>query len=120
MDAVLERIADADLITSHFGEWPAFHDSEVLSIELTRDGEPRLTMRLNAFSCVVTFRFFDVAGVELAYFNHQNVLFSLTFTSNGEQLRVDLAGVFGLSGKFTCSRAEVVSLEPLEGTGAAR
>ena len=85
-------------LTSIFGRWPSFHDSEVLSIRLEREAKDRwsgptlystvhvFAARLNEDSrtgvefynhTLVTFRFNLVVDLELSGFNQQNAIFDL-------------------------------------------
>jgi hypothetical protein len=149
----MNDIAGAAMLLEHFGYWPSFHDAEVLHVSLDRhkDAPPTLTLRVHAFDstgeldargygvlqkhCVATMRFTDVADVELAGFNVQNVLGGLTIapvtvspdekraaymTGSLDRFRreVVLDGLYGLHGSFVCHNAEVVSVEALIGAPA--
>jgi hypothetical protein len=104
----IERlIHNAQLVVDFFGEWPAFHDAEVLKVTLLRDIDspppwlrdgaasqgPCLEAAIYAFSSSgkvdaagyydiikqskVTLRFYDVTELFIEDFNGQNVLFAL-------------------------------------------
>jgi hypothetical protein len=121
----------SEKLTSIFGEWPSFHDAEVLRFALDRSGAegPTLEAEVHLFAVTsdvdatghhilknhtrVTLRFTEVAVCDLEGFNHQNVLFSLTTsnldpaTNEGRRLQVELSASYGLSATFQCKRAIV-------------
>jgi hypothetical protein len=125
----------AEKLTSVFGDWPRFHDAEIIAAQLIRDRDqpksPRLELMLrwwlkaytwNGHSypesdSQITLRFHNVDQVELSEFNHQNVVDSLTISSpddNPDWLAVDLNSSFGLLGSFRCRSLEVVEVIPFE------
>jgi hypothetical protein len=126
------EIPGADELVQWFGYWPTFHDSEVLSIELTRSHGSRV--RIHAFErtsevddrgyyvlakhAIVTFTLEGfpsdregITNTRIDYFNHQNVLSSARVerTNNGYVLVLD--GIFGVDGSISCERMSV-SLQP--------
>ena len=128
---VVDLIRNGELVTSHFGFWPSFHDAEVMRVELTRgEGDPALILDLYAFEmlpevdergvyklakrCVVTLACNGCRGLELDGFNEQNVLAQLTIEPEGELLRVVLHPCYGIWAEFTCERVEVLRVRPLE------
>jgi len=134
--AVPERIEDADRLLRIFGEWPSFHDAEVVGLSLERDGAngPSLDLRIHVFEttpeldpagcCVqknhtlVTLRFLGLELEHLVDFNEQNVLFDLHVTPldpgehEGRRIGVRLASSYGLGGEFQCSRCVVADVRP--------
>jgi hypothetical protein len=77
------------LLSEQFGEWPSFHDSEVLSIDFNRSkkrGNPTIVVKVRAFEmtskvnengyyklinhCDIEFNFESVEDVTLNGFNH--------------------------------------------------
>lgn len=99
----------------------------MLDLVLDRTG-PTLTMRVHVFSTstttdergyfkrerecvVVTLKFSRVDNIELAEFNHQNVLRDMQVVESESALRVTSQGVFGLSGSFRCDRIEIVTIQ---------
>lgn len=122
-----------------FGEWPSFHDAEILSVLLDRnpqDGRygPTITVKVHCFQMtsevvdgyyktikhnVVTFAFYDVVEFHLSYgFGQQNSL-SEFFISDirADQLeninyKVSFDAHTNCDLNFKCSKIEVLSMEP--------
>lgn len=123
--------ADYWLVTNHhhlialYGEWPSFHDAEVLSLTLDRNG-PTLELRLymyelrenpyeeatkvRAREIEVLFHFTGIRDAKLFDFNGQNVLAELTFEKQPEGLRISLHTLNGLYGTFLCDLCEIARL----------
>src|SRR5689334_4858170 len=98
-------IANAERVTSVYGGWPNFHDAEVLSLALDREG-PSLVTRIWTFQVdrneldsqgcykrrkysVITFRFAGVEDLVIEGFNIQNVLSAIIFEPSDKGLRVN-------------------------------
>lgn len=139
VSGIPDGIRGHEELVALFGRWPTFHDAEVLSIALMRDEGRRLTGPVcTAVVCpigepgapaeegpLVTLRFYDVYDLHLRGFNHQNPILGLEVVpfdaARGSQAlapgRLEVTfmevaeGDFGA--RFTCSRVEVVSLQPL-------
>ncbi len=131
-----EKIIDHETVIDHFGYWPTFHDSEVLSICFQRDHimdapGPSLVVKLYAFEmtsevtednfykiikhCVITIEFDGVEMNEFNGFNHQNALWGVEVTTGRdidakEVIKVELSQSFGVECNFTCRGAYVTSL----------
>lgn len=103
------------------GEFPSFHDSEVVAVSLNRAGVSRISIRfvgrrrdastsewiiLEHF--IVTFLLEAVTDLELQGFNHQNVIARLTLSLRESGIRLELWPCFGLAGWID---AEKVSIE---------
>ncbi len=120
MEELIQAIPGAQQLFDWFGSWPSFHDAEVLSIELNRTGPSKIkvhtfatTNRVNPKGfyicdkhCIVTFTLDDITDVEFAHFNHQNVLSSLAFGRENEELMMTFWASYGVEGtvkarKFT-------------------
>ena len=134
----MNAIEHRDRLTSIFGQWPSFHDAEVIRLVLDRAGPeaPTLETQIHVFAAtpevdstghhvltkhmLVTLRFTDVDLESLDSFNEQNVLFELSFSSippvehEGRGIRVEMASSFGLAAAFECKRAIVTGVEPYE------
>lgn len=127
------RISRRELLTSIFGEWPSFHDAEVLKVVLDRKGCEllasiyvfRMTSEVDTNGyyvldnkVVATIRFTGIAQLELRYFNHQNVLFDLGIRDvsaeqdDGLNFEVEFNTSFGMEANFRCAEIEVVSVVP--------
>jgi len=130
----MRHIDGAEKLTSIFGKWPSFHDGEVwsLSYERTADGFDVVAI-IHVFAMTsevddrgyfklvnhtrAQLRFVDCADVNLAGFNHQNVLFSLQMTEDERPeaerpLAALLETSYGLEGRLLCRRIQVVEAIP--------
>ena len=135
----LNKIQNSHLLTDVFGKFPSFHDAEVHRLNLER-GETRsfnstLFALIHVFQMtsevdeknhyvlknhvLVEFRFLKVSDLEIAGFNHQNVLQFLeikeTLEAEGEaEFDVLFEGIFGVSAKFHCEAISIESVTPYE------
>ena len=134
---VEERIVGYHRLTSLFGYWPSFHDSEVLCVRLERrqfiEGiGPNLDALIHVFEMtsevspdgsyvlrhhsLVHFRFHGVVELRLEGFNLQNMLWELAISDIGEQqserihFQVEFVPSFGLSASFQCNRIELLTV----------
>lgn len=136
---VFEHITGADRLTDRFGGWPSFHDAEVLRLVLDRHGAngPIAEMLVHTWlmtdnvdaqghyvlekHTLVRFLFEQVTSIEVAGFNHQNVLFGLDFseeTVEGERaFRVTLDPSYGLGGSLVCGLVVVADVTPCDEHG---
>jgi hypothetical protein len=126
-------------ITSVFGYWPSFHDSEVLWIHLERrqliEGiGPQLNALIHVFEMtsevspsgfyvlrhhsLAHFRFHDFVELKLEGFNFQNMLWELAISDIREQqlerihFQVDFVPSFGVGASFQCHRIELLRVTP--------
>ncbi len=115
-------------LLDQFGFVPVFHDGEVLSVVLHRDGVAMtLTLLVPVYrnravldKVEVVLEFLDIETLHLEGFNHQNVISSLTFETVVEKteyskeevqrIHVDLDTVFGMWATFSCSTVHVKSV----------
>jgi hypothetical protein len=113
-----QRIEGAQAIFDEFGEWPSFHDAEVVRLELSREAKAPallLTIKYSAGAHrrlsgdrVFRFAFASIADVELFDFNEQNVLAQLTLMDAGSgRGAATLHSLYGVRGKFTYASAVV-------------
>jgi hypothetical protein len=121
-------IFGAESIVSWFGEWPTFHDAEILELYLNRQGFSRLT--LNAWltsketyekngdqyfrkkrGAVITFRFAEILDLQLADFSNQNVISSLSVEQKSGAHRLTLSPCYGINGNIE-ARGLSVELVP--------
>lgn len=136
---VVENIGGHGKAISHFGHWPSFHDSEVVSITLERDArenelEPVLIARIHAFNTtdkvdakgyfvtekhgVVRFRFTGIRELSLSEFNCQNALMDISFVDiadrqmEGLRFEVSFDPAYGVSCSFQCASIEIEGIEP--------
>jgi hypothetical protein len=126
-------IKGSDKVIAHFGEWPRFHDMEVISVTFERRGPEapwielvmyvwKYTGRLTPSGhyeqdrhALVRFRCEQVTKNSLEGFNNQNVLDALNFTNGqGEEapMRVDFPSNYGVVGFIECARVSVVDVVP--------
>ena len=136
----LNKIQNSHLLTDVFGKFPSFHDAEVHQFNLlrgeTRFFNPMLFATIHVFEMtsqvdeknryvlknhvLVEFRFSKVSDLEIAGFNHQNVLQFLEITeaseADGEETEFEVLfeGIFGVSAKFRCEAVSVESVTPYE------
>jgi len=86
---VVEKISGHDKVARVFGQWPSFHDAEILRAVLVRRPsftslDLELTVHVlaqnSAAHTLVTLRFGKVELDHFAGFNHQNVIDDLAIT----------------------------------------
>ena len=126
------EIANEEQVTQYFGEWPSFHDAEVLSIETRRGDAPGeyadLFASINVrrytpanvgtaqfemektHDALISLRFRNISELRLSGFNHQNVIDDLVFLEEGERVRVIFESIFGVECAFCCKQVGVVSI----------
>jgi hypothetical protein len=132
-----EVVDNATALTAIFGEWPSFHDAEVHSISLDREG-PTLEAKIHVFRStsevdsrgyhvsthhtLVTLNFLKVVLHNLRWFSYQNVLFDLLIDrTSGEDLKcgaykVQFPSSCGVEMELICESirvAEVKAFIPL-------
>lgn len=136
----LSKIQNSYLLTNIFGKFPSFHDAEVHQLNLvrgeTRSFNPTLFALIHVYQMtsevdeknryilenhvLVEFRFSKVSDLEIAGFNHQNVLqfLEITETSSAEEENTEFEilfeGIFGVSAKFRCETISIESVTPYE------
>ena len=132
----MPTIEHAEKLTHIFGEWPSFHDAEVVCLILDRSGPeaPTLEAQIHVFAVtsdldatghyvlanhtLITLRFTEVALLGLDGFNRQNVLFELLITDlapsthDGRRLLVKMDASYGIGAAFECVRAVVTDVRP--------
>jgi hypothetical protein len=123
-------ILDADKVVARFGEWPHFHDMEVVSLHLDRRGADAPWIEFVVFAwnytgCIapeghyeqsthslIRFRCERVTSNQFDDFNHQNVLDGLEFTQTDDGVTVRLPSIYGMGGSLSCERVRVVDVLP--------
>ena len=119
--AIPQSVEGAQAVADWFGEWPSFHDAEVLELHLARRGVSWL--KLHAWRrtdeveadgtfvldrhAVVSFQLQDVLDLELADFSGQNVIAGLSIEPGERGLRLVLQPCFGLAGYIEASAISV-------------
>lgn len=100
-------------VTALFGEWPSFHDAEVISATCeSTDGHVSVTIVLRATLADVTIRFHDCDDVRLDDFGRQNVLFSLEVAATEDLVMITFDSSIGLEGGLRCRQVEAVEVRP--------
>lgn len=112
---VVPDIPGVEEVLRYFGEWPSFHDAEVVCFELHRS-RPSV-MRVHTFlspnekHAVVSFIMGEVVGMNMNGFNHQNVIFDLHIEKRPSgEYEITLDPCYGLAGHIATKglRFEVV------------
>lgn len=109
------KIEGWDQIIQWFGnDLPDFHDAEILSLTLSRNGESILRVYPYCPSKPTTVEFYleDITDLELSDFSGQNVISSLTLERVSDQTnepvtRIRLGPCYGLSGWIDARRVRV-------------
>ena len=135
-----DLILDAPKVVAHFGEWPSFHDMEVVSVHMDRRGPDGPSIEFVVFAwaytgrvaadghyeqhrhALIRFRCEQVGENHLEGFNHQNVLDGLVVApAEGDDalVRVRLPAIFGVGGVIDCDRVRVFDVTPATPTGEA-
>ena len=99
-------------VIAAFGEWPSFHDAEILRVVINRGGRSSVTLRLMIPAYQqksVTFTFERIADVRLEGEDAdvQNVIGSLTIDADDQFTTVYFSPCYGLAGYI---KAEAVSV----------
>src|SRR5688572_1844254 len=129
-------IGNYEAVIEHFGEWPSFHDAEILKFEFNRrhvvkPPGPSASFDVHVFEysaeldehgyykhnahCVITFNFDNVRLVEFEGINHQNVVYEIKFAAvrdidHIERLEVRIDASHGLSARFSADQGIVSKL----------
>jgi len=105
--SVVLELPGAEAVTQWFGCWPNFHDAEVISLFLARNGSSvlRVYPYYPAKPATVEFVLGDVTDIELDDFSCQNVIFGLdvqrAIDQNGDKVyRLTLAPCYGVAGRI--------------------
>lgn len=133
------QVENAGALTAVFGEWPSFHDAEVVSMRLERGPDkPYLEADIHVFRMtkevddrgfyvltnhtLVTMRFVGIVLYELKWFNHQNAIDGLEIwpAENGEgAFSVEMPSNNGCDARFNCESISVVNVVPFTAEAAS-
>ncbi len=123
-------IIDAEKVLARFGEWPHFHDMEVVSLHMDRQVTDAPWIEFVVFCwnytgrvlpdgyyeqsthSLVSFRCERVSSNRFDDFNHQNVLDGLEFTQEEQGVEIRLHSIYGVGGSLTCARVRVIDVVP--------
>ena len=134
-----KKIIEFEKVTELFGYWPSFHDAEIISISLDRNGKdewegPILHAKIHLFQMgpeiknngknfifhhhsIVTFRYTSVENFTLKGFNQQNAIDGLEISEKyneerkASMFKVTLEPGFGAQCSFECDSIEIINLE---------
>lgn len=105
---MIPEIKGIEEVVSWFGEWPSFHDAEVLELHLDRAGRSWIKIYHTwTKQAVVTFNMENVTDLELADFSQQNVIGDLELKETPTGLRLTLTPCYGLAGYLEAERMSV-------------
>ena len=114
---MIPSIPGADLIVSWFGEWPSFHDAEIMSLHIDRERRSS-SMRIRTWirnnrtdtdgrfirerDAVVVFEFAGIRSlrIEGEDADTQNVIAALVIEQTNDGYRLGLSPCYGLAGEI--------------------
>ena len=128
------QIKGTSAVLAEFGgAWPSFHDAEIVRFGLDRGDftpERKVVAELRVHvrryesrgagtidyhqalvkSVLIDLRFSGVEDLSVSDFNCQNVIDDIVLSAEEENGRVavEISGIYGLDGRWTCDYAEVV------------
>jgi len=110
---VARKLPGASDVIAAFGEWPSFHDAEILRVLINRGGRSEVTIRLmiQAYQqkCV-TFTFEKIADMRLEGedADSQNVIGALTIEADDPFTTVHFSPCYGLAGYIKAESVTVL------------
>ncbi len=125
------EIENARLVIDHFGYWPTFHDSEIISITFERTldkGTSSAMLRVYSFEmtdkvvnryfklikhCFVDIEITDLMKTEIDGFNHQNAVLALEFGKEGDNVFCNMVSAYGVDGIIEGKKIKIKRLEPI-------
>lgn len=128
MMEITQEIINSNLIINQFGGWIDFHDAEILTIKFERNWDMQETsIRLEIFAfqlgeikenqsyervnqCIVDIQFSGIYQSEINGFNHQNVIYQLSFGKNQHGLFCDIEPCYGIEGYIECEKIEILKI----------
>ncbi|MFN2515224.1 MAG: Imm50 family immunity protein [Pyrinomonadaceae bacterium] len=132
----MERLKNEKALIDIFGRWPSFHDAEILSIYLDRDGEggPFLDAKIHVSEMtnevdakgyyvskndtLVILRFTHIVMGEIKWFNQQNVVADLNIEevkpeeNDGSCFSISIESSYGCEASFGCREIVITDVEP--------
>jgi hypothetical protein len=115
-------VENPETVTAVLGEWPSFHDAELLSLELKRNGVVSATITIKAkpyspegksVHSLIKIVFEGISSFRLVDFNEQNSMYSLDVTSNGDKKVLKIDASYGAEAAFAFEQARVLNVERL-------
>lgn len=128
---VEKEIINSKVVIDHFGYWPTFHDSEIISIKLERTldkDKSLIQIRVYSFEmtsnlkgkyfellkhCLIDIEFVGINSNEMDGFNHQNVVLGLNFGKEGEYLFCQIDSAYGIDGYIEAKEIKIIKLDPI-------
>lgn len=121
MPTEVENIPGAAELRDWFGYWPGFHDAEIVSLHLNRNGVSFLLVHTWEMTkqvdekghyvltkhIVVEFLLENISALSLTGFSHQNVIFGLDIEKTEAGFRLTLDECYGLSGSLEAESLSV-------------
>ena len=118
----IKEIPGAAELHDWFGDWPSFHDAEIIRLHLNRKGPSSLRVHtwettkevdekgyyVMAKHVVVEFILETVYGLRLTGFNHQNVIFGLAIEKTDSGFRLTLDECYGLAGSIEAESLSIL------------
>ena len=105
------KIQGAVELAERLGQWPDFHDAEILEIRLHREEPSWLCIRLpqgpGGRAALITFTLEGVSDLELADFSSQNVVSSLDITAQPSGFCLTLFPCLGVAGFIEAEQLRV-------------
>jgi hypothetical protein len=103
-------------LVEFYGEFPSFHDAEIVSVHLNRIGISQIVINLSSWDTtsrgksggVVTLSLEGIDDLELDGFSHQNVINGMALETAEAGFEIKLWPCFGISGSI---RARKVSIQ---------
>jgi len=114
------QIKGMNTVVERFGEWPSFHDAEIIELHLNRESISWLKILIcnekenkkkdlkSEKQVVVKFILDKITDLELADFSSQNVIFGCEIEKNNDSYKLVLKPCYGLAGFLV---AENISVE---------
>ena len=141
MESPADFVVNSGRLVAIFGQWPSFHDAEVIEFNLWRGDMksdpwplPTLTAKIHLWDMTpevdargffvlrhhthATLRFHDIRDLRMDDFNHQNAIYGMSIVRETQtegslpRLKITFSGAHGMSADFTCVSAEVINAEP--------
>jgi Immunity protein 50 len=113
----------AETLVTWFGEWPSFHDAEIMSVHLDREAMSSLRIRVwkrgdqtddqgyfvRLKETVVVFEFREIKYLRLEGEDAdcQNVISGLSIEKTTDGYRLDLHPCYGLSGQIVAKQLHI-------------
>ena len=122
---IINSVPGIQKVLDWFGEWPSFHDSEIVCVELNRVGTSRIEVHafkvtnsldsrghfINEKHAVICFLLENVLDLELFGFNHQNVISGLNLKRVEEGYELHIHPCYGVQGHVIAGRL-AIELKP--------